>query len=437
MMTISRFFVAIWRFKWVFLGVIIVLAALGFGIWANSDHGRGKAEETTYTVTRADITRTETVIGVLEATSQVEVKAKVGGVLKEVLVKEGDPVKKGALLARIDEADLRKVLRQAQAHYELAEAQYAKAKQGGTREQVSSLEASLKNAQVEMNLARENLERVKSLYEKGYSSDQEYEDAKGRWERAQAAYDDAKRRLDYAKTSASAEDIAIARAQLKQAKIQLDSAHEDLENAAVRSEVNGKVLSVEMDPGDTVVPSVGGREGLPIMIVGDTTSILVKSEIGEDLIGVLKEGMPVEFSLSFIKDRKVAGEISRISHFGKPNENGVVMFPIEMELTESIGEPRLGSTARGTITVESAKNALALPVIAIGSSGEKKVVKKLLQNGKTETVEVETGVSDGRLVEIKSGLTEGDKVVAELTEDAMTKPSASSRRGMRVVVRHG
>jgi len=433
---IARFFLGLWRYKWVLIGAIILLAALSFGIWANTDHGRGKTEETTYTVTRADITRTETVIGQLEARSQVEVKAKVGGILKEVLVREGDPIAKGAVLVRIDDVDLRKALRQAEARYALSQAQYDKSEKGGTREQVSSLEASVKNVEVEMNLARENLDRVKSLYEKGYSSDQEYEDAKGRMERASAAYEDAKLRLEYAKTGASAEDIAIARAELKQAKIQLESAQEDVQNATVRSEVNGKVLSVEMSPGDTVVASVDGREGLAIMIVGDTTSIMVKSEIGEDLIGTLKEGMPVEFSLSFIKDRKVAGEIARISHFGKPNENGVVMFPIEMELTEPIGEPRLGSTARGTITVESAEQVLTLPVVAISSHGEKKTVKKQLPGGKTEEAEVTIGISDGKLVEIKSGLEEGDKVIAELTEEAAQQPQGGRGGGRRVMIGH-
>jgi|GEM_PF-1796085 len=437
MRSLGRFFLVIWRYKWPMVGAIIVVAALGFGVWANTDRGRGKLEETTYTVARADITREETVIGQLEAKSQVEVKAKVGGILKEVLVREGDPIAKGAVLVRIDDVDLRKALRQAEARYALSLAQYDKSQKGGTREQVSSLEASVKNAEVEMDLARENLDRVKSLYEKGYSSDQEYEDAKGRFEWAQAAYEDAKRRLEYAKTGASAEDIAIARAELKQAKIQLESAQEDVQNATVRSEVNGKVLSVEMAPGDTVVASVDGREGLAIMIVGDTTSILVKSEIGEDLIGVLEEGMPVEFSLSFIKDRKVAGKISRISHFGKANENGVVMFPIEMELTEEIGEPRLGSTARGAITVESVERALSLPVVVISSHGEKKVVKKLLPNGDTTEVEVTTGISDGKLVEIKSGLEEGDKVVGQFTEEAKVEPGRPGGGGMRVMVRPG
>jgi len=424
-----RFLRWLYRSKWWLLFVVAVIGALWFGVKANFASGPKPVAEV-FTVERKTIVRSETIHGTLKSKSQVEVKAKVGGILKEVPVIEGDSVTLGQVLARIDEVDLRKDLKQAQVRYELAKAQYDKAKKGGTREQVSGLEADMKNREVEMELARENLSRIQALYDKGYSSDQELEDAKGRFERAQAAYEDGQQRLKYARSEASPEDLAIAEAQLKQAKISLEIAQEDLQNATVRSEVDGKVLAVELDPGATVVASVDGREGNVILIVGDTTSILVECEIGEDLIGVLEEGMPVDFDLSFIKDRKVKGKISRISHFGRPNNNGVVMFPMEMELSEDIGEPRLGSTAKGTIVASKKENVLSLPVVAVSAKEGKKIVKKQLPGGKTEEVEVQTGISDGRSVEIISGLEEGDKVVAELTANE-PQPQAGGGGRMR------
>ncbi len=426
-----RFSLWLYRSKWWLIFAAIVVAAFVYGVRANMD-GPGAAAEMEYTVERRDIVREETVTGSLESKSQIDVKAKVGGILKEVTVDEGDAVTRGMVLARIEETDLLKALKQAQARYNLALAQYDKQKKGGTREQVSSLEAQVKDNEVEMELARENLSRIQTLYDKGYSSDQELEDARGRFERAKASYDDSKQRLEFARTGASPEDLAIAEAELKQSRLLLEIAQEDLQNATIRSEVDGKVLAVELDPGDTVVPSVQGREGNVIMIVGDTTSILVECEIGEDLIGVLREGMEVEFDLSFIKDRKVPGKITRISHFGRPNQNGVVMFPMEMELTEDIGEPRLGSTARGRITVETAEDVLSLPVVAISSRGEEKIAKKVTGNGATEEIVVETGISDGRFVEIKSGLNEGDRVMGDFSENESGSPE---RRGRRIVVK--
>ena len=425
-----RFLRWFYRNKWWMIFAVIVAAAFVFGVRANMD-GPSTAAEMEYAVERRDIVREETITGSLEAKSQIDVKAKVGGILKEVPVKEGDTVTQGMVLARIDEVDLRKSLKQFQARYNLSLAQYEKQKKGGTREQVSSLEADVKNREVELDLARENLSRIQSLYDKGFSSDQELEDAEGRLERAKAAHEDIKQRLEFARTSASPEDLAIAEATLKQSKLQLEIAQEDLQNATVRSEVDGKVLAVELDPGDTVVASVDGREGNVIMIVGDTTAILVECEIGEDLIGVLSEGMDVEFELSFIKDRKVPGMITRISHFGRPNQNGVVMFPMEMELAEDIGEPRLGSTARGKITVESAEDVLSLPVVAISSRGEEKIAKRVTRNGATEEVVVETGISDGRFVEIESGLEEGDKVMGDFSEPEGGPPGGGGGRVRR------
>jgi HlyD family secretion protein len=421
------------RNKWWLFAAIILFGGLYFGIKANFGKKKGPTMQE-YTVAKHDITREETVSGTLESKTQIDVKSKVGGILKEILVKEGDPITLGQVLARIDETDLRKDLRTAQARFDLAKAQYEKAKKGGTREQISSLQASLKDAQVAPDLARANLDRIQSLFDKGYSSDQELEDAKGGFERAKATYDDTQQRLKFAQTGASAEDKAIAEAELKQSRIAMDNANEDLSNSVIHSEVNGKVLSVELDPGDTVVPSVQGQSGVAIMIVGDTTSILVKCDIGEDLIGVLKEGMPVEFELSFIKNRKVPGKITRISHFGKPNDNGVVMFPMEMELSSDIGEPRLGSTAKGTIKVAEAKGALALPVVAVTSNEGKKIVKKVV-GGRTEDVEVTTGISDGQFVQILTGLKEGDKVMAEFSEDQQAGPNQRGGGGGRTVIR--
>jgi HlyD family secretion protein len=425
-----RFFRWLNRNKWWLLAAIILFGGLYFGIKANFGKKKGPTMQE-YTVEKRDIVREETVNGTLESKTQIDVKSKVGGILKEILVKEGDAIAAGQVLARIDETDLRKDLRTAQARFDLAQAQYEKAKKGGTREQISSLQASLKDNQVELDLARANLDRIQSLFDKGYSSDQELEDAKGRFERAKAAYDDTQQRLKFVQTGASAEDKAIAEATFKQARIGLDLANEDLTNATIHSEVTGKVLSVELDPGDTVVPSVQGQSGNVVMIVGDTTSILVKCDIGEDLIGVLKEGMPVDFELSFIKGRTVPGKITRISHFGKPNDNGVVMFPMEMELTGNIGEPRLGSTAKGTIKVAEVKGALVLPVVAVTSSEGKKIVKKSLGGGRTEDVEVTTGISDGQFVEILSGLKEGDKVMAEFGADQSAPGQGGAAGGRR------
>ena len=437
-MWVTKIFLFLWRLKWAFLTLAIVVSLLVFGIKANTlNNSRKKVEETTYEVKRKTITRVETVVGTLSAKSQVEVKAKVGGILKELKVKEGDEVKTGMVLAVIDDTDLRKAFKLAQARYELSKAQFERAKKGGTREQISSLEKAVKDAEVEVNLARENLSRIESLYQKGYSSDQEYEDAKGRLERARASLEDAKTRLEYAKTSAAPEDIKVAEAELKRAALELEVAKVDLENCVVRSEVEGKVLSIELQKGDMVVPAVGGREGNVILIVGDTTGIIVKAQIGEDLIGVLKEDMPVSFELSFIKDRRVKGKITRISHFGKPNENGVVMFDMEMELTEDIGEPRFGSTAKGELIVGKAENVLTIPVVAVTTREGKKVVKKVIGRNQTEQVEVETGISDGVDVEIKSGLKEGDKVVAELTAEetrGRLTGTGRPRGGMRVRV---
>ncbi len=385
--------------------------------------------ERVVTVERHDIVVKETIQGTLEAANQVEIKAKVGGQLEKLYVQEGDRVEPGDLLAQIETTELRQALRRAEASLAIAQAEYERVKAGDPASRRIATEAELKTARQQLRTAEENLKRLEELHQKGYVTDQELDQArdqvvaaKERVRSLEAAYEEQKK-------GALETELKVARANLKRAQIEYQIAQENLQNATIRSPVAGKVLAVMLDPGDTVVPAIGGREGQPIMVIGNTDQIVVKGKIGERLVGKVRPGMPVKFSFTFLpEDQRIDGVIRKVSSFGQANQQGVVEFEIEMEVTGKLDQPRLGSYAKAEVITDRAEQVLAVPVQAIQTNDGGSYVIRLGPDGSREEVPVKTGISDGKFVEIREGLREGDRVVIPMMGEEETTRSRRTRR---------
>ena len=383
-------------------------------------------------VERRDIVVKELVQGTLQAANQVEIKAKVGGQLEKLYVEEGDQVKPGDLLAQIETTELRQALRRAEANLAIAQAEFERVKAGDPTSRRIATEAELKTARQQLKTAEENLKRLEELHQKGYVTDQELDQAKDQVVAAKERVRSLEAAYEEQKKGALETELKVARANLKRAQIEYEIAKENLANATIRAPVGGKVLAILLDPGDTVVPAIGGREGQPIMVIGNTDQIVVKGKIGERLVGKVKPGMPVKFSFTFLpEDQKVDGVIRKVSSFGQANQQGVVEFEIEMEVTGKLDQPRLGSYAKAEVITDRAEGVLALPVQAIQSNDGESYVTRQGPDGSRERVEVKTGISDGKFVEIKEGLSEGDQVVIPIM--VREEEERGSRRRTRII----
>lgn len=416
------------------VGAVIIFGGLIAFAWTRlgSEAQEKGPSERVVTVERRNIVVKEVIQGTLEAANQVEIKAKVGGQLEKLYVQEGDRVEPGDLLAQIETTELRQALRRAEANLAIAQAEFERVKAGDPTSRRIATEAELKTARQQLETAEDNLKRLEELHQKGYVTDQELDQAKDQVVAAKERVRSLEAAYEEQKKGALETELKVARANLKRAQIEYDIAKENLSNATIRSPVAGKVLAVMLDPGDTVVPAIGGREGQPIMVIGNTDQIVVKGKIGERLVGKVKPGMPVKFSFTFLpEDQKVDGVIRKVSSFGQANQQGVVEFEIEMEVTGQLDQPRLGSYAKAEVITDRAEQVLAVPVQAIQSNDGGSYVIRLGPDGSQEQVAVKTGISDGKFVEIREGLSEGDQVVIPVM--AEQSPTSSIRRSRTTV----
>ena len=260
------------------------------------------------------------------------VGAKIPGRLVEVPVEAGLKVRKGQLLARLEDAEIRRQLDLARLQEETAASVY---------------------------------ERMDRLYAEGGVSQQQWEQA---------------------------------RIQLAQARTSRSSLEEQLGHTRILSPADGVVLERRADPGEYVTP------GVPLFTVADVSALFAEAQVGEAEASFLRPGLPARIWVE-AGAAPETGKVESLSPSADPRTRSVT---VKVRLPAGIG-PRLGSYARVEIPVASAE-ALAVPVEALAErSGRRGVF--VAEGGVARFREVVTGLDDGRVVEVRSGVREGEAVI--------------------------
>jgi HlyD family secretion protein len=287
--------------------------------------------------------------------AEVPVGPRVSGTLKKLYVQIGDVVKKGEVLGVLDERDL--------------------------AANVDSARASLAAAKAAEVYARSNHERLKDLLPKGYVS--------------QDAVDVARQNMD----SASA-NVKKAQAQLAYTEIQHSY-------ATVRAPIDGVVESVATQEGSTVAASFNAPTFVTLIDLG---RLEVDAYVDEVDIGGVQVGQKATFAVDAFADKVFNGVVQAIRPQAVVQDN-VVNYAVILTITdpfENMLRPQM--TASVTINMDSLKGALVIPAKAVKHDGGKTFVT--VPNGKDFTQRpVTLGKESGDFVQVKAGLSEGDKVL--------------------------
>lgn len=198
-------------------------------------------------------------------------------------------------------------------------------------------------------------------------------------------------------------DIASLRAQITQAQNQIDEAQYRLEQAVVFAPIDGTVSNIAVKNGDVL-----SDKNKAIAIVINKNNFSVEAYIEEIDIAKIKNGQKVYLTFDALEGVKLEGAVNFISDVPKIEANGLVTYLVRIivDNKKSAGI-KDGMTAYAEFILAEAQNVIVLPVAAIKNVGGKSSVK-LINN---ETKVVETGFTDGKSVEIISGLTTADKVL--------------------------
>lgn len=347
--------------------------------------------------------------GFVRAKVTIGIGAKVNGLVLKTYVDQGDSVKKGQIMAELQNEDVQSQIGQA---VSLAQAQQAalnstQANLSANRARLQASISAVAKSQAGLQLSEINYQRAKSLYESGVwakdafdTSETAYLQAKEDLRNAQALQSSAEDQV-----RASAADVAAAEknATGSEAGVRLQRAN--LQYTVVISPVDGFVVTRDLEEGATVVP------GLSIFTVAAQSSpIWVSANIDEREVDGLRAGQRASITLRSAPNRKLPGVVARIEKEADPVTEEVL---VDVAFTQQPSDLKLNETAEVYIIKSEKAAAKVLPRTAIISSREKPMVW-VVANGRLQSRTVSLGVRDKRgLVEIANGIADSDKVLIQ------------------------
>ena len=356
----------------------------GFPAGGNFGGGRGGRSGTgpltveVGTARRARIAQELTVVGNLIGETTVSVAPRAAGRLEEVYVRLGDRVARGQRIAKIEDFELVEQIKQQEA-----------------AQQVS--QATIRQREADLSLAKTNLDRTKSLVERQISAKQVLDDNEARYQSAQAQLD-------------------LARAQALQSKARLDELNINLGNTIITSPVNGFIARRLMDPG----ASVG--QNAPVVEVVDISRVRMIANVVEKDLKQLQTGDTTRVEVDAFPGETFTGRIARVSPILDPQTRTA---PIEVEIPNPSFRLKPGMYARVGVTLRTLEDALVVPATALVDLGGRRGVFQPLSDAAVFRA-VQVGSEQGELVEILGGLTEGAEVI--------TTGSGQLRDGDRITI---
>ncbi|NLM75022.1 MAG: HlyD family efflux transporter periplasmic adaptor subunit [Clostridiaceae bacterium] len=359
----------------------------------------------TYTeeiVKNRDITTYFTFSGNIETKSSQAVFSQGVMPVKKFHVKEGDVVSKGDLLFEYDAGTILDNLKQAELNIEIAKINYEKAAGSGKQQQIAQMESALSSARLAFDNAKSNLERMTELYNTGNIAKIEFEQAKTAYDNALMSLEIAQKNYDLTLEMVE-QNVRTAKHQLDQARASYSTLEKQLEDTKVYAEIDGEVDKIYVEENDSLTM------GAKIMDIINYEDLQVTIKVDEYDLRAVTLDKEAEVIVSAL-DKTVNGRITDISRQAMV-VNGVSYFPTTITI-ESSEDLRVGMSVEVRVLNHDIKDAVTVTMKALQFDAENKpFVYVRDSDGKVQTKYVETGVNDGTIVEIKSGVNSGDIIL--------------------------
>jgi HlyD family secretion protein len=352
-----------------------------------------------YTVTRGSIKSTLSTNGKMQPTANYEAHAPFAGLIKTLLIQEGDRVPQGKLLLTMDDADARARLQTALAALDGARASANALSRGGTQEERLTLGGDTGRAQAELDQAKQSLATLQKLAANGAASPSEVNAAQNRVNNDEASL----RLLGQRKTDRyDAGDLNHARATVAEAQALVTAAQQALANANVRAPFAGTVYSLPVSLTEYV------QQGDRLLQMADLSKMEVVAYFDEPDIGKLHIGQPVAITWVGKPDRTWNGHISRLpaTVVAYTTRNvGEVYCTID----DANGELLPNTNVNVTVTTANVPDALYVPREALHTEQGLSYVYRVVR-GKLKRTRVTVGNLNLTQIQIGSGLQAGDVV---------------------------
>ena len=322
----------------------------------------------TETATTETIVRETIATGTITPREEILVKPNISGIIDKLLIKPGDTVQAGQLIARL------KVV-----------------------PNVSNLNNSknqIRTAQINLTNEKKIYDRQKELFEKGVISANDFD-------LAQRSYDIAKQNLESAKETFEIINTGTT------------AGIGDAATTEIKATISGMVLFVPVKVGNQVIEANNFNEGTTIATIANVNEMIFEGKVDESEVGKIKEGLPLEITVGAIEDVIFKAVLDYIAPQGV-EENGAVQFEIEGTLAPRENEIfiRAGLSANASIILEKAENVLAIKeaLVQFDKNTKKPYVEVMVGDQKFERQDIKLGISDGINVEVVEGISKDDKI---------------------------
>lgn len=314
------------------------------------------------------VERNTVLTGKIEPRDEIEIKPQISGIISEILIEAGDYVHQGDVIAKI------KVI--------------------PNEESLSAAQNQVDVCRLTYNQAQKEFNRTDELYRKKFVSREEYE-------QSQTTMLKAKQELDGA-----LDNLSIVRDGVSTLNAQQS-------NTLVRATIDGQILEVPVKVGSSVIQANTMNDGTTIAKIADMRRLIFVGKVDETEVGMLRQGMPVSYTIGALSDITPLGEIEYISP-KSTEENGSNTFEIKasIQVPDSV-TLRAGYSANAMVSLIRKADVLTVSEVAVEYSGDSTFVYVLTAESPEQTFErraVETGVSDGVKIEVKSGVKENERL---------------------------
>ena len=375
----------------ILLGLLLAASATGVVFYLRQPEPPPPLD--TATVSRLDIEETVLATGTINAFKTVEVGAQVSGQLEKLHVGLGDRVEKGILLAEIDPILQQNSLKEATA-------------------ELDNVTAQIVSKQALLNQYQKAYTRQLQMIEHQATSTAQVESARAQLDSSRA-------------------DLDALHAQLRKAKIAVDTAQANLGYTRISAPISGVVISIDSEEGQTLVSS---QAVSTILTLANVDKMTVKAEISEADVTKVTPGMEVYFTILGEPDTRRhatlrAIEPGPVEDATSSSSSNAIYYNGLFDIDNSDHHLRVGMTAEVTIILARADNVLAAPVTVLRDTQTTgKTTVDLLHNGRPQPVEVTLGVNDKVYVELKDGVAEGDKLLLHQLAVDENRETTSRRR---------
>ncbi len=352
-----------------FLKVFLVLVVLGiFGytlyfLWEKSQEKPVVYE--TAQASELDIIKKTTATGSVKPRKEIEIKPKVSGIIEEIYVEEGQILKKGDLIARV------KII--------------------PNMVNLNNAESRVDRSKIQLTFDRTVYERQKELYKKGVIALSEFEQAETTYQNSQEEVEAAIDNLELIRDGQTSNSTSNT-------------------NTLIRSTIEGMLLEIPVEEGNSVIESNTFNDGTTIATVADMGEMIFEGKIDESEVGKIKEGMPLILTIGAIEDVEFEAVLEHISPKGV-EENGAVQFEIRAQVTlRDDYFIRAGYSANAAIVLDRRDQVLAISESLLSFENDTVFVEVETSPQVFEKRIIKTGLSDGINIEILNGLSKEENI---------------------------